>query len=1003
VTRLTSPVFIGRTEQLAQITQALDKAPGGESSILLVGGEAGVGKSRLVSEGLHIAQDRGMVTMIGGCLDVGGSGVPFAPIREALRSLVAGAEPDQLDAILGPGATDLRALLPGPATRASRSAVNLTADVAQAKLFEAVLGLLRHLAASGTPVMAIEDIHWADSSTLDLLRFLSRNHKQADFVLLATFRSDELSRRHPLVPVLAELQRTPAVTRLEVPRFDAAETSDMVRAITGDEIGTDGVASIHERSNGLPFYAEELLAARSGDAGASASLRDVVLARIRDLSDETQDLLRCASVVGSVVTTGVLGQVVGRDPADVAAPLREAVEMHILVPIEDGREERYEFRHMLVHEAFYGQLLPGERSRLHGKVAHVLAGAPYSDPSTAVELAQHWFAAHDIPRAFEAAMAAGDACLGIYAFQAAYRNYERVLELWDQVPDAEKRLGKDRIAVLELAARAASAEFPEQSLALIDEAIRLASGVVANSRLGLLKEQYGRYAYNSGDGYAALAACREAVAQVPADPPTLGRARVLASLGQILMVTLSTEEAAVVCREAVAAARAVGSIELEANALCSLGVATVYLGDLETGLQLLTESRELAERVDSVEDVARALGNLTDVLIYSGKFDEGARAGLEAFGYADRNGLGAFLGAVDLCEAGFAFYRAGAWEGARATFSKVAGLTTSVIAQVMLGERWALLDVGQGLFEQAARRLEGVEPMTARVVEAQLVAPQAEAAAEMALWEGRPDGARLVVDRALRRLPASKAAYLSRLGPLFFLGVRAEADASIAGRARRETAAVEESRRRAVELTEQLRGVRDEVVATLPNFAAQADAWLAACEAELARLDGSRDPETWAAADESFERIGMPYLQAYAKLRLCEATLGSRGSRSSAAMTLRDAREICVRLGAQPLLAEIDRLALRARLDLAGAGSAEAAAEGPPPASDSGLTTREREVLGLVAVGKTNRQIAELLFITEGTAGAHVSNILGKLGVSGRTEAAAVAFRLGLIDAGNGT
>ena len=998
MTRLTSPVFIGRKGQLVRIVEAFDDAARGLSTILLVGGEAGVGKTRLAAEAMALAPERGMVPLLGGCLDLGGADVAFAPLREALRGLVAGKPPARTDEILGPEAAELAALLPGARSAGLQSErVGLGADAGQAKLFEASLGLLRHLSVRGTPLVVVEDIHWADPSTLDLLRFLARNHQQAQFVLIATFRSDELHRRHPLIPVLAELQRTSAVTRLELPRFNRDDTAELIRAIRGDPADTDLLDVIQARSDGLPFYAEELLAADQ-DAATPISLHEVLLARIGELGDETQEVLRSAAVVGAQFSVPILAQAMARDPASLEPQLRDAVEHHVLVPLKDSTQERYSFRHMLVHEAVYVELLPGERARFHAKVAQAVSDlAPATDPSTSAQLAHHWYAAHDLPQAQGAALSAGNAASRVHAYTDAYQHYERVLELWDQVPEAEEHLGLDRISVLELCAHAASASRPDRSQALMEEAIRLGAGTVDNTRLGLLKEQFGRYAYSAGDGMAALEACREAAALVPADPPSVARARVLASLGQILMITMAMDEANWLCLEAVATARAVGSQQIEAHALCSLGVTTAYLGDLETGLRQLRESRELAELADSVEDVSRAQSNVADLLGYSGRFEEAGHAAIASFSYAEAHGLARFMGTLDLCEAGLAFYRMGAWDRAAAAFARARQFQLTGIAQIMVEERGALLDVGQGRFDDAGERLERVEQLTERVVEAQLIAPMAEAAAELALWQGVPLDARLAVDDAFGRLPAEVPEYVARLGPLFWMAVRAEADLAVMARARHAVDDLEDSRVRASRRIAELGAVREVAQQRLPNFAPQADAWHAACQAEMSRLDGISDADLWADAAAAFGALPMPYQQAYAKWRQAEVTLGGHGSRTSAAEALREARATCVALGAVPLLGEVDALAQRARLTV------DAPATDKPNASkvgpDAGLTAREREVIRLVAAGRTNRQIADELFITEGTAGAHVSNILGKLGVQGRTEAAAVAHRLGLIGA----
>ncbi len=984
--RASSPVLIGRKAQVERIDEALDAAGQGNSTILLIGGEAGVGKSRLVEHAMELAAERAMTVLSGGCIELGGTSIPFAPIREAVRGLT---DPPRA------AIEDLLALFDDSnLIKTTRDRVSPGELVGQAQLFEAWLVMLRRLGAPAAPLLVVEDIHWADGSTLDLLRFTARNQHHTPFVMLATFRTDELHRRHPLLPVLAELQRNSAVSRLEVPPLDRDEIGQLVRQLSAEPVDQALIDRVHGRTEGNPFFAEELISAELSDSTLHISLRDVLLARIAALTEGTQEALRWLAVAGPQVSMHLISRSMGRVDADLEPNLREAVDHHVLVP-EDGHDERYRFRHVLMQEAVYVELLPGERTRMHARLAEVMDAADSGavDPA---QLAFHWYSAHDLPRALVAAWDAGQQAVRIHAYADAYTQCARVLELWDQVPDAEQRLGIDRVAVLEQAARTASIGTPDRARALMDQALNDQARIVDRERLALLKEQYGRICYLAGDGITSLEACREAVQLLADAGPTAAKAKVLASLGQILMITMHGDDTAQYCEEAVAVARAVGSVAIEAHALNSLGTTNAYAGNLDLGLEQLHQSLDLASSVSSVEDVSRAHSNLIDVLGHSGRFEEAAAAGAEAFAYAEAHGLAGWGGVVDLCEVGLALYRSGSWAAARTNMELAERYRALGIAEIMIEGRTALLDVAEGRFDEAAARLSRLGPLTERAVEAQLIAPGAEAAAELALWRGHPDEARLNVQLALDRLPADRPAFLSRVAPLFYLGVRAESDICVSARARRQKAEVSEAERRAATYSRRLEVMRDYAGQNLPNFAPQADAWFALCSAETSRLVGAPDPELWGNAMGGFEAIAMPYPAAYAAWRQAEATLTSRGTRSQATESLRRAKAICERLGARPLLNEVESLARLARL------SKEVAHDEPAreaiPSSTAGLTEREVEVINLVAAGRTNRQIAEDLFITEGTAGAHVSNILGKLGAQGRTEAAAIAKRLGLLD-----
>jgi len=999
--RVSSSVLVGRDRELARLGEAFEDGDRGRATFLLVAGEAGVGKTRFAAAAGEMGRLRGSHVLVGSCLDMGGDAQAFAPLRESLRRLRSEIGPEAFEHVGGTRRDGLGMLLSGTETAGPRlETVGVGADTGQARLFDAWLGLLRQLGKTGPPLFIVEDLHWADRSTFDLLRYLAHNDLEVPFVVLATYRSDEVHRTHPLVPVLVELQRKPSVVRLELRGFERTETAELIHAIRGPGADARVIDLIHDRSDGNAFYVEQLLIAEAAGGVIPDSLREILLATVGTLQPETQELLRCASVGGLRLSTRVLASVMDHDPADLEASLAEAVERHLLVSIEDAAEERFMFRHALVQEAVQGEVLPGRRARLHGLFATAIAESGMDlDASAAAELAHHWYAAHDLPRALEASLVAGELAEAMHADGDAYAQYERALELWDQVPEAERRGGIDRIVLLEDAARAAGIVAPTRAFGLIREALQLGTGRIEDTRLASLKQQLSRYAWISGDGVTALEAAREALALLPAEPPSLSRARALASLGQILMVTLVTLESAEAKRiseEAVATARALHSTQIEAHALNTLGCMNVYLGDLETGVSQLQQSLDMSLSIGSVDDVARAHINIADALGNSGQFEEAARAGLEWFEYAKDQGLARLYGVLELSDVALAFHRAGSWAAAWAAIEQARRYAVAGVAEIMIEERAALLEVGQGRFDDAAARLDRVGQLLGRVVEAQLIAPRSEAAAELALWQGRPADARAELQAAFGRLPKAPG-YISRIGPLLALAVRAEADLSTVARAHRDSAALSEARAEAEWSLGHLRSLDDAARAGFPNFATQAAAWYAAGVAEMSRVEGHADPSAWAAAVDAFAAAAMPYPKAYGLFRLAEATLARRGSRSEAAQALRAASTIGVKLGSGPLLADIEALAARARIDLAQPAEG-ARPSGVVPREAGLLTSREREIIELVAAGRTNRQIAETLFITEKTAGHHVSNILGKLGVQGRTEAAAVAQRLGLLE-----
>ena len=306
---------------------------------------------------------------------------------------------------------------------------------AQGRLFEHVLLLFDRLAALAPLIVVTEDLHWADRSTLELLSFLGRNMRQSRIALVVSYRTDELHLRHPLLPFIAEQERGGRAERVELRRFDRAELAGQLAAILGAEPDPKLLEQIAARSQGNPFYAEELLAADESRGRLPDTLRDVLLARIATLSEPAQDLVRLASAGGSRVAPAVLASVKGTTESDLDASLGEAVARHVLLPLDGDVEQRFAFRHALVQEAVYGELLPGERMRLHAAFARVIAdeAQPGADASRTAELAYHWQAARDLPRAFDAWIRAGLVAETIYASAEAEEDFAHALELWDQV------------------------------------------------------------------------------------------------------------------------------------------------------------------------------------------------------------------------------------------------------------------------------------------------------------------------------------------------------------------------------------------------------------------------------------------------------------------------------------------------------------------------------------------------------------------------------------------
>ena len=597
-----------------------------------------------------------------------------------------------------------------------------------------------------------------------------------------------------------------------------------------------------------------------------------------------------------------------------------------------------------------------------------------------------------------------------FAFADAGRQYERAIELWDRIDPATLTDGTDRIAILERAAECAiligeyahAVELGQTAIAALE-----ADPEHDPVRLGRLLDRQRWYLWEAGDLPAATAAVEEALRLLPSTPPSAERARALAQAAGLHLLRGDLVEAARLAEEGLRLARAAGAQGEEALALGVLSWCTAVLGDVDRGVAMFREAIAVAERLDGTEGVAIGYTNLAGLLDRVGRTEESLAAATEGFEIVQRLGVARTYGGVLLGHAAKALFDLGRWEEAIDAVDRGLALDPIGSPSVWLHINRARLDTNQGRFAAAGVHLASAQTLAGVVgsvddYRAALLAGQVE----LARAEGRLDDVRRVADAAAASLRADRPLDPA-LGWLAAHVLRAEADAAEDGRARRDQAAVDTSTGRGAMIGAMLDRAAAMPIATSDGRRAAIDGL---CRAELARLAGHHDAAGWRDVADRWEALGRPYPAAYAWYRHAEAILATRGPRTDAERALRVAAGSCRRLEAAPLAAEIARLARQARIALDEAG-AEVEGAGAPvvaaaaPADEAlaryGLTEREVEVLRLVAEGRSNQQIGDALFISRKTASVHVSNILGKLGVGSRIEAAAVAHRLGLAgDAG---
>jgi len=990
--------FVGRAGELAELEHALREAAEQRPFVTLLGGESGVGKTRLVRELERRLSDRDDVLVLRGeAVEEADGELPYAPLIGALRPLVRSRDPALAE--LGRGSrAQLAALLPGLDEEPASADRNDPA--AQLRLFEAVLELIDCLSEERVVVLTLEDMHWADRSTRMFLDFLARSLRRERVMLLLSYRTDELHRRHPLRSLLAELERLDQVRRINLDPFDREEMREVLADILGEPPGAQLVERLYARSEGNPLYVEELLAAGlDGRGAAPQSLRDAFMLRIERLSANAQAAARAISA-GRALDEEMIAEMTGIEPDPLNAALREAVAEQVLVAGEDGR---LGFRHALLREAMYDDLLPGERSELHLALAVAYEARAALEDDHGLELssaiAHHYATAGDQPAALRATVQAALAARELHAYGDAADLAERALDLWPRVPDAPERIPLDHVELLTLAAGAQRVAGDRgRAETLLHMALRELDPESDPRRYSALLDDLSRIQWTLNRGLESVETAQRALELLPDEKPTRERASLLAWLARTRHLRGRYRDALKEGELALATALEAGDRRAESEVLNTLAMSQIVLGDVEAGVARMRRAIEIAHEDEDYDGLGTAYSNLAEMLNLVGRPDEALKTAETGLTVTARPGTRMHdWMAVTMAELSFEI---GAWEGARSYLDMT---PTHPGGRQLIFRRLSQAEVclGVGDEERAAGYLEEIEPLVARSSEPQFIGAFGTLLAESRRRGRDLAGARAAVGNALDRIELCTDDVM-RIARVTAAGMRVEADIAQRARDLREKADERDAVARARIHMQRLR-------AAAAEGGPVERAWAASGAADLARARARSDPKLWIKAAREWETISRPFQRAVALWRATEAYIEA-GDRPAAAQAAQDAVEITGRLGARWLTAELVALAQRARLELGDAGGAPSGAGQAGGSGDAaagrdgagadgdpfGLTARERQVLALVAEGATNRQIGASLYMAEKTASVHVSRILSKLGVQSRTQAAAVAHRLHL-------
>jgi DNA-binding CsgD family transcriptional regulator/tetratricopeptide (TPR) repeat protein len=1128
--KLWSDRFVGRENPLDRIAFGLQRVADGRPSAFVLSGTAGMGLTRLLAETERRVEalPAPFVAVHGVALPAT-SGVPYAPISAALDHLLAPVSDETLAALVGPTADAIARLVPSlrPRLAALELLPNRPRVVAtewrEARMFEAVLGLLERLGERQPVVLLLEDMHHSDAATRGLATFLARVSRGQRVMPVLTYQPDRLLRADPLRATLASLSTTASVVTVEMPPLDRAELGQLIEAIEGGRPSSTTLLLVAERSRGNPLVAEELLAARRELSGVSlaGSFERLVTARSSLRSPECRRVLRLLSLAGSPVTRPMLMAMAteferrapARPPrsassgrkgegldADIVAGTTEGLAHGFLVETADGRligtgrEPRICFRHELIAEAIAADLLPATRRRYHAALAAAGKGDPslvqpvieaptmgrrtgarprsgvaplatktaldavepptleVIPPQPAAALA-HYLAAHQLPEAEQSALAAAAAAEALDAGADALVHYEQALSLYEIV-----RLEEDAPRLPDLYIRAAEAAFaagdPARASAYSEAAAAALDDPHERLALGLVMEQLGRYRRASGDQEGSLAAYQRAVDLVPREP-SAARARVLGSLAQFRMLEGVFSEARRYAEEAVAVATAVGDDARQEllHATCTLAVAEAWGDEPEPAVEMLRQTLIDAAALGRLDDLFRVYANLTTVLDLLGRRDEAIAMAYEGIAEAEREGQATVYGNFLRANASDSLYFIGRWQECRRLCLEALSWNPVGIWFLSPLLTLATVEVAMSAGESAGRLLGQVLLAIETVQDPQFAVPAQQTAAAYALWQEDLLDARRAAERGWQKVSDTEDWLLMAQMAATCL----EVDATIAADAhrRRDFASLAAARERSLPIVIQAEAVVNSCgVSARFGSRRQADLAIRVARAFRARVEDHDDPETWGQLARDWAQLGDPYESARARWREAEALLDrshGRSTRTIAREPLVAAAEGAYALGAWPLLRAVAELSRRAMLPLPkhieaalenrleppasarvpsarstmplsgmrqGQGSGQAGGPSGGPGSrpesavaadfaasairqaqhDFGLSKRELEVLALIAEGRSNPEIGRQLYITRKTVAVHVSNILTKLGVSGRVEAAAAAIRLGLTE-----
>jgi class 3 adenylate cyclase/DNA-binding CsgD family transcriptional regulator/tetratricopeptide (TPR) repeat protein len=972
--------FIGRERELDALTVSLERALAGVGHLVMLAGDAGIGKTRLAHEVAQVAGHQGATILWGRCYDQSGA-PPYWPWRQAMRLYAQHLASEVLLTHMGPGVADIAEIVPELKVRFPdlSSPPPLEPDQARFRLFDSVTTFLQTASQHRPIVVILDDLHWADRSSLLLLEFVAREIASAHLLLIGAYRESEVSRRHPLVDTLGRLVRAPTFQRVVLSGLSLPHVAQLLQHTSGVTASSSVVEAVYTRTEGNPLFVTQIaqLLAHAGGAWAGAippAVTDAIGQQLSRLSEACQRILTVASALGREFEFGVLARVTERPDDDVLDLLDEALEARVL-EVAPGGSERYQFRHALIQQTLNDGLSPSRKVRLHARIAQALEALYGTDADAhATELVDHCIAAEPVlgrARAAHYSQVAGEQALASHAYDEALRHLQYALAATHgqaidrDTADLYFGLARAQAATLERPYLLQTSAYLQRAFAYCVERGDVARAVtMAVHQFGTLEGTDQRLAH--------------ALALVAPDSHEAGRL-LSHSLTVVGISAQRPDESTRAYERALAIAQKYGDRALEMETLVNAACLDSSSLRLHACLDKHGRAVALATDVDQpfvevhahVECAAAwySLGDLAKAMHH-------VNAALAA---ASRTRARWHTALVLSVQQGLAYLQ-GDWDAARRWSDQ--GLELSPQFEVLLSNR-AVLECQVGNIAQCHEYLDVL--LNAGTLDAQSPRGTDPNVAVPLVARITGNTARTEVADAMNRGIITWPAATPWYRELAWVGL------ALSALQRGDPLAIESC-------YTDLRSVQgrmpyacphiagDRLLGLLASACGHFEVAAAHCEAALAfcRQAGYRPELAWTCYDYAGMLID----------RIASGAIGptSPAARETAAALLEEALTIAHALAMRPLH---ERAAARkAQLLALPAGPGR-----PPPRAryPASLSQREVDVLRLLATGKTNPAIAAVLSISPKTVTHHVTSILSKIGAANRTEAAAYAARTGLV------